>query len=78
MEKAYDPKALLKMAEDRGLPIVKEGAEEAAKALLGAVREWFAQSAALSANPIDNMIVPGVNYACDVAESFLEKINPEG
>lgn len=58
MEKAYDIKALGEKLAAAGLPIAKEALEAAAGKIYVASKEWLKESAELSANPFDDMVVP--------------------
>ena len=63
MEKAYDPKELVKVLKSKGLDI----AEEAAKELIKGVSEWAQASAKLGQNALVDGIV---TVAMPVVEKF--------
>ena len=56
MEKAYDVKALIEKCQAKGGP----GAEQLAKANFEAIIEWVLESAPLSENKIDDVLVLGI------------------
>jgi len=72
MEKAYDVKALVKYAKAEGLEV----AEEAAKGLYRALRQWIEDSAKLSENPYDDLGIPFLKQIDAIAMKELEDINP--
>lgn len=63
MEKAYEPKELVKVLKSKGLDI----AEEAAKELIEGISEWAQASAKLGQNPLVDGIV---TVAMPVVEKF--------
>ena len=65
MKKAYDLKELANKLEAAGLPIVKEAAEETAKQVYLATKEWAKESAVISENKVDDFIAP-----------FYDKLDP--
>lgn len=71
MEKAYDVKELAKKMQSKGLNVAEEAAEEAYEA----VKEWFKESAALSQNPFDDMVVPFLSQVDAVVKPALDKID---
>lgn len=73
MEKAYDLKDLAKKMQSKGLNIAEEAAGEAYEA----VKEWFKESAELSQNPFDNMVVPFLAQVDAVVKPAIDKIDGE-
>jgi uncharacterized membrane protein (DUF441 family) len=72
MEKAYDLKALVGYLKNEGLEV----AEESAKVVYAAVMKWVVDSAVLSANPVDNIIIAVKPVLDGIVLPQLEKINP--
>lgn len=72
-KKAYDVKELAKKCQSKGLNV----AEEAAGELYKAVKEWFIESAELSVNPFDNMVVPFLAQVDAVVLPAIDKIDGE-
>lgn len=75
MENAYDLKALGQKLQDQGLPIVLDAAESAAGKVYVAVKEWLKESAALSSNKIDDVVVPFLDYVDPLVLPQIDKIN---
>ncbi len=71
MEKAYDLKELGLRAKEKGLI----EAEDAALELYSVVKQWLKDSAALSSNPFDNMVIPFLDSADAVVLPQLDKID---
>ena len=71
MEKAYDIKELGKKFASKGLPI----AEEAALQAYEAVGEWLKESAALTATPIDDVVVSVVDMFDAKIKAAINKID---
>jgi hypothetical protein len=79
MEKAYDGKELLKKvqakAAEGGLTMAEESLEVLIKAVWSGVKEWGNESAILSANPVDNFIIPSLNFLDGYIMPQIEKID---
>lgn len=75
MEKAYDLKALANKLEKAGLPIVKEAAEETAKQVYLAVKEWAKESAVISENKVDDFIAPFYDQLDPLVLPQIDKID---
>jgi hypothetical protein len=73
MEKAYDLKELAIKLKGKGLDI----AEESVKGVYAAVKEWYIESAELSQNPFDNMVVPFISQIDAVVLPAIDKIDGE-
>lgn len=73
MDKAYDVKELVAKFKDDGLEI----AEEAAKIILNNVFDWAHESALVSPNPYDNMLMILYPQIKEFIMDQAEKINPE-
>lgn len=71
MEKAYDVKALAEKLKGKGLDLVEDGGGH----VYVAVKEWLAESAALSANPFDDMVVPFLGQLDAVVLPQIDKID---
>jgi hypothetical protein len=66
MEKPYELKALgekiVAHAKENGLTIAEEAVEVLGLAVYQGVKQWLKESADLSSTPIDNLILPVLNY----------------
>lgn len=71
MEKAYDIKALGAKLASKGLPVLEDTAEKAYEAL----KEWYIESAILSANKIDDMGIPFIKYVDGLVKPQIDKID---
>lgn len=82
MEKAYDIKALgqiiIEEAKKDGLTVAEEAAEKLAKAAYRGQKRWLKESAILSENKIDDVIVPFYDMADSIVEPLIEKIDIDG
>jgi CO dehydrogenase/acetyl-CoA synthase beta subunit len=54
MEKAYDLKDLAEKLKAKGLPVLEDTAEK----VYEAVKEWAQESAVVSENKVDDMVMP--------------------
>lgn len=77
MEKAYDLKDLAKKLEDAGVPVLKEAGEETAKQVYSAVKEWLQESATLSTNKIDDVVMPFIGQLDAIVMPAIDKIDGE-
>lgn len=73
MEKPYDMKILGEKLKKRGL---NEG-EDTVRGTLEDVCEWFAASAKLSPNPIDDLAAVGLPHLKAFALPYVDKIDGE-
>lgn len=73
MEKAYDVSALVEKLKARGMDV----AEEAAKEALDAVLEFFEESARLSENKYDDLVLAIVPMLKEEALKAIDKIDGE-
>jgi hypothetical protein len=71
MEKAYDLKVLEEKLKAKGLPEVEKLAEKAYEA----VKEWFVESAAISAGKIDDLAIPFMGIVDGIVKPQLDKID---
>lgn len=71
MEKAYDLKALELKLKAKGLPEVEKLAEKSFEAF----KEWFAESAVLSENKYDDVVVPFMTLVDGIVKPQLDKID---
>lgn len=82
MEKAYDGKELLKKvqakAAEGGLTMAEESLEVLIKAVWAGVKEWGNESAVLSPNPVDNFVMPALNFLDGYIMPEIEKIDLDG
>lgn len=72
-KKPYDLKDLAKRLRKRGVNV----AEEAAEVLYEELKGWFKDSAALSANPIDDIVATFLPQLDKIVEPQLDKIDGE-
>ena len=73
MEKAYELKVLIEKLKVHGVEVAEEGA----KAILLASFEYLEESAALSSNKVDDMLVPFYPIVKKYALEMAENINKE-
>lgn len=71
MEKAYDVKALIAKCQEKGGP----DAEKLAKANFEAIIEWVLESAPLSENKVDDVLVLGIGVLKPLVMSALDQID---
>jgi len=71
MTEAYDMKALGAKLKEKGLDL----GEKAAGEVYVAVKEWFAESAAISKNPFDDIVVGLFPQVDAVVMPQIDKIN---
>ena len=73
MNKAYDVKELLNVLKGKGLDV----AEESANIVLEAVIEWLGESARLSANIYDDLMLVALPKIEELAKEQIDKIDGE-
>jgi hypothetical protein len=73
MEKAYDLAVLGEMLKKEGLA----GGEVAAAATYKALKKWFADSAAKSSTPFDDLVVAVLPQVDAVVLPQIDKISPD-
>lgn len=82
METAYDTKELLKKVQSKmaehGLTMAEESLEVILKSSWLGIKEWAKESAVLSPNPVDNFIMPALDYLDPYVNSEVEKIDFDG
>lgn len=71
MEKAYDVKALVAKCQEKGGP----DAEKLAKANFEAIIEWVLESAPLSENKVDDVLVLGIGALKPLVMAALDQID---
>lgn len=71
MQKAYDLKELVKILKDKGVDV----AEEAALQVYESVKAWIVESAQLSTNPYDDLMVPFVSTLDKAVLPQIDKID---
>jgi hypothetical protein len=72
MEKAYDLKELVGYLKNEGLEIAEEGA----KSVYSGFMKWVEDSAKLSKNPFDDVVVFTRKQIDGVVLPQIDKINP--
>ena len=75
MEKAYDFKELGKKIIEKGLPTLKEVGEEEAKVIYASLKEWLQESAVLSTNKIDDVVMPFIGQLDAIVLPAIDKID---
>lgn len=73
MEKAYDTKDLLKKLEGRGLDL----AEDAAALVLEEVLNWFEDSAKMSENKYDDLVIAIIPMLREEVLKQIDRIDGE-
>lgn len=73
MEKAYDLKVLAERLQAKGLVLAEDGAELVYTELKG----WLKESAELSVNPFDNMVVPFLGQLDAIVLPQIDKIDKQ-
>ena len=71
MEKAYDVKALVAKCQEKGGP----DAEKLAKANFEAIIEWVLESAPVSENKVDDVLVLGIAALKPLVMAALDQID---
>ena len=71
MEKAYDVKALVAKCQEKGGP----EAEKLAKANFEAIIEWVLESAPVSENKVDDVLVLGIAALKPLVMAALDQID---
>lgn len=77
MTTAYDIKDLGKKLEAAGLPLIKNCAEETAKVVYKEVKAWLKESAAVSDNKIDDVVMPFIDQIDVIVLPQIDKIDGE-
>jgi hypothetical protein len=75
MDKAYDLKALGLKLKGKGLPVLEEAAEAAAGQCYLALKEWLQESAVLSENKIDDVVMPFIGQLDSMILPLIDKID---
>ena len=82
MEVAYDFKELIKKVQTEaakgGLTMAEESLEVLLKSTWAGIKEWANESAVLSANPVDNFVMPGLLYLDGYLNPQIDKIDIDG
>lgn len=82
MDKAYDIKALGEAikaeAEKQGLTLAEEAVETLGKAAWTGTKNWAQESASMSENKIDDLVVPFLNTMDKLVEDGVEKVDLDG
>jgi len=71
MEKAYDLQGLLDSAKEQGMELAEDAAQKAVKAVMG----WLKESAKLSENKFDDVLLPVLEIAEPAIMAELDKID---
>lgn len=77
MQQAYDLKALAAELEKQGVPVLLNAAEESAKRVYMAFKEWLKMSAVLSENKYDDIVVPFIDQLDAIVLPQIDKIDKE-
>lgn len=75
MDKAYDLKALGQMMADEGLPIAKEALEAAGGKMYIVLKKWLQESAVLSENKMDDIVMPFLGQLDGIILPMIDKID---
>lgn len=79
MEKPYELKALgqkiIERAKADGVHVAEEAAEKIAKAAYLGVKDWAHESAAMTASPIDDVVLKFTDLADSHVLAAIEKID---
>lgn len=75
MGKAYDLKVLLNKLKETGLPALMNLAEEEALLVFKATKEWLKESAKLSENKIDDVVMPFIDFTDSAILPLIDKID---
>lgn len=75
MEKAYDLKDLVKRLGDTGIPALMNLAEDEALMGFKVTKEWLKESAILSENKIDDVVMPFVDFTDSAILPLIDKID---
>lgn len=75
MDKAYDLKDLGLKLKGKGLPVLEEAAEAAAGQCYLALKEWLQESALLSENKLDDVVMPFLGHLDGIVLPLIDKID---
>lgn len=82
VSKAYDLKELGQVIKEEaakdGLKMAEEAAEKLAKAAYMGIKRWASESAAISENKIDDLVMPALNFLDPMVLPQIEKIDLDG
>lgn len=75
MEKAYDLKELVKKLQATGVPALKEVAEAEALLIFKETKTWLKESAVISENKVDDVVMPFIDHVDAVVLPLIDKID---
>ena len=75
MTSAYDIKDLGNKIVATGLPMLKDVGEQEAKEIYSAIKTWLKESAVLSSNKIDDVVMPFLDQLDGIVVPQIDKIN---
>lgn len=75
MTKAYDLKELGNMIVATGLPTLKDVGEKEAAELYSTLKKWLQESAVISENKIDDVVMPFLGQLDPIVLPQIDKIN---
>lgn len=75
MEKAYDLKELAKRLAASGVPALKEVAEAEALMIFKETKLWLKESAVISDNKIDDVVMPFIDHVDAIVLPLIDKID---
>ncbi|MBO9666961.1 MAG: hypothetical protein J7501_09125 [Bdellovibrio sp.] len=82
MEKAYELKALGQYIKEEaakdGLHLAEEAVEKLAKAAYRGTKRWAKESAVLSPNKVDDVLMLSYDFADQIVEPAIEKLDLDG
>jgi hypothetical protein len=82
VSKAYDVKELgqiiVEEAKKDGLTLAEEAVEKLAKASYVGMKRWASESAVVSENKIDDILMPAFNFLDPMVLPQIEKIDLDG
>lgn len=75
MEKAYDLKELGKRIVAGGLPALREVGEAETLHIYNTTKQWLKESAVLSENKVDDVVMPFIDNADGLVLPLVDKID---
>ena len=75
MSNAYNFKLLGEKLQKEGLGVLMGGVEETAKVTYKVVKEWLKESAIVSENKIDDVVMPFIDQADAIVNPLIDKID---
>lgn len=82
VSKAYDLKELgqiiVEEAKKDGLTLAEEAVEKVAKSAYLGIKRWASESATVSENKVDDLVMPALNFLDPMVLPQIEKIDLDG